>query len=380
VLLRSLHLENILSFGPDGVDLELRPLNVLIGPNGSGKSNLIDVIGLLAAAPRDIQEPLRAGGGLQEWIWKGSRAADPRICVELDASGTPGPSYTLGLDAHSGNVRELMEWRGVVNGRRVTSGVRGFRRVLSWGDEREESRNENKLDVDQSLLSKPHLADGSVVVEAISGAFSEMMLYREWPCGRHAAIRRPQPTDARNDQLAPDGSNLGLVLSALRREPAVKDRLLTALRRLYEGITDFEVIVQGGAVQIFLHEGSRSIPATRFSDGTLRYLCLLAVLCHPTPPALVCLEEPELGLHPDILPGLADLMREASERMQLVVTTHSDILVDTLTDTPESIVVCEKDDRGTQLHRLDADKLRDWLHKYRLGELWISGELGGKRW
>ncbi|MEW6754253.1 MAG: AAA family ATPase [Candidatus Latescibacterota bacterium] len=86
------------------------------------------------------------------------------------------------------------------------------------------------------------------------------------------------------------------------------------------------------------------MPATRLSDGTLRYLALLAVLCHPTPPPLVCIEEPELGLHPDIMPQLAVLLCEAATRTHLVVTTHSDILVDALTDTPEAILVCEKHD------------------------------------
>ena len=138
--------------------------------------------------------------------------------------------------------------------------------------------------------------------------------------------------------------------------------------------------VEAGSVQVFLKEGNVTIPATRLSDGTLRYLCLLAILCNPNLPSLVCLEEPELGLHPDVLPGLADLLREASERCQLIVTTHSDTLVDALTDTPESIVICEKDNGQTKLKRLDKDELSHWLEKYRLGELWTSGELGGTRW
>ena len=93
---------------------------------------------------------------------------------------------------------------------------------------------------------------------------------------------------------------------------------------------------------------------------------------------MICLEEPELGLHPDILPGLADLLREASERCQLIVTTHSDTLVDALTDTPESIVICEKESGQTRLKRLDKKELSHWLEKYRLGELWTSGRAGGE--
>jgi predicted ATPase len=95
---------------------------------------------------------------------------------------------------------------------------------------------------------------------------------------------------------------------------------------------------------------------------------------------LVCIEEPELGLHPDILPSLADLLKEASGRCQLIVTTHSDVLVDAMTDQPESVLVCEKDEKGTSIKQLNAEQLKPWLEKYRLGELWTRGEIGGTRW
>ena len=109
-------------------------------------------------------------------------------------------------------------------------------------------------------------------------------------------------------------------------------------------------------------------------------LCLLAILCDPDPPKLICIEEPELGLHPDILPKVADLLLKASERTQLIVTTHSDILVDAMTDCPEAVVVCAKEHGQTTMARLKADDLSEWLKKYRLGQLWTKGEIGGTRW
>jgi predicted ATPase len=173
---------------------------------------------------------------------------------------------------------------------------------------------------------------------------------------------------------------LGLFLNRLRGNPKAKNALLTALRDLYDGLDDFDVSAEGGTVQVFFAEGDFTIPATRLSDGTLRYLCLLAILCDPEPPPLICIEEPELGLHPDILPKLAELMIAMSERTQLIVTTHSDILVDALTEQPESVLVCEKHNGQSTIQRLDAQKLKNWLEKYRLGELWTRGELGGTRW
>ena len=122
------------------------------------------------------------------------------------------------------------------------------------------------------------------------------------------------------------------------------------------------------------------VPATHLSDGTLRYLCLLTILCHPNPPPLICIEEPELGMHPDIIPTIAEMLVEASTRTQLIVTTHSDTLIDALNDTPESVVVCEKDENGTSMKRLDKKELAKWLEKYTLGQLWREGEIGGNRW
>ena len=162
--------------------------------------------------------------------------------------------------------------------------------------------------------------------------------------------------------------------------PVAKRQILAGLKDLYDGINDFDVSIEGGTVQVFFTEGDFVIPATRLSDGTLRYLCLLAILCDPEPPPLICIEEPELGLHPDILPKLADLFKSASKRTQLIVTTHSDILVDEMTDTPDAVVVCSKSDGVTVMERLDPNSLTEWLKTYRLGQLWTKGQIGGTRW
>jgi predicted ATPase len=193
-------------------------------------------------------------------------------------------------------------------------------------------------------------------------------------------FREPQKADMRNDRLDEDFSNLGLFLSRLRKTPKAKAAILEGLKDLYEGVDDFEPVVEGGSVQVFFSEGDFSVPATRLSDGTLRYLCLLAILCDPEPPPLICIEEPELGLHPDILPKLADLLLFASERTQLIVTTHSDLLVDAMTECPENVIVCEKHDGKSEMHRLKRDDLSNWLAKYRLGQLWTRGKIGGTRW
>lgn len=236
------------------------------------------------------------------------------------------------------------------------------------------------LDVQKSLLGwvkdpvfYPHICQAA-------DALKNIRIYRDWTFGHFAPTRRPQKPDQPSDVLLENAANLGLVLNVLNQDAEAKQRLLETLRGLYDGISDLRVNIERDTVNVYLREGDMTIPATRLSDGTIRYLCLLAILFHPEPPSLVCLEEPELGLHPDILPGLGDLLVAASERCQLIVTTHSDVLVDRLSDTPESVVVCEKHDGQTEMRRLESGDLRHWLKSYSLGELWTRGELGGNRW
>jgi len=87
-----------------------------------------------------------------------------------------------------------------------------------------------------------------------------------------------------------------------------------------------------------------------------------------------------LGLHPDVIPKIAKLLIDASQRAQLVVTTHSESLVSSLSEIPESVVICERVLDGTTLRRLERERLNEWLERYSLGELWAMGEVGGNRW
>ena len=81
--IRTIRLDSILSYGPGTAELPLKPLNVLIGPNASGKSNLIEALSLLAAAPKDLQAPIRSGGGVRDWLWKGASGTATAV---LDAT------------------------------------------------------------------------------------------------------------------------------------------------------------------------------------------------------------------------------------------------------------------------------------------------------
>ncbi len=394
MLIKSIRLTNLLSFGPDTEELELAPLNVLIGPNGSGKSNFIEALGLLKAIPRDLTAPIVASGGIYNWIWRGEPEAS-LACIEtvIDYPQANYPQartlkYRLGFTEKGQRFGLTEEWIGnesAIEDHRKPYfyyELQGTRAVLNYKDGEERQLRPEEFDPEQSILAQRKDPDHYPELTWLGQEFARMRIYREWSFGRQTPPRVPQDAALPNDFLSENGNNLGLVLNKLRRTPSTKQQMQEALCQLYDSVKDFDVVIEGGTVQVFMEEDdiTRTMPATRLSDGTLRYLSLLTILCHPNPPPLVCIEEPELGLHPDILPGLADLIRDASERCQLVVTTHSDVLVDKLTDTPESVVVCDKHDGKTEMQRLDKDKLSDWLKKYSLGDLWTKGGLGGTRW
>ena len=377
-MLRRLKLSGLLSFGPKGVDLPLAPLNVLIGANGSGKSNLLEAIALLRSAPRDLAEPIARRGGPTEFFWKGP---DPAQTFHMEATVDFPPTrelqHVLSVTAGGGPIAVSNERIEVLAGKRRTELVLDSAKPKAEvrdAPARRPMQREPMNSVSNLFLAAPHTE-----LWYLKQQYEAIRLYRNWSFGPDAPIRAPCGAHGRSEFLDEDGGNLALVLSQFFGDH--KQAVLDALRSLYEGIVDFQCPVTGGTVRLILVEkGNRAIPATLLSDGTLRYLCLLAVLLHPQPPPLICIEEPELGLHPDLMPTVSDLMCDASERSQLVVTTHSDVIVDTLTEQPESVVICEKYDGETEMHRLDKDDMAKWLKDYGLGDLWIDGELGGKRW
>ena len=400
--IRTLQLRNLLSFGPDTPPIELGPLNVLIGPNGSGKSNIIEAIDFLRASATDLVAPVRAGGGTEEWLWKGVEALP---VAELDATLTypdgimplrhkisftaVSQRFELIDEAIENNNKRSSEDKDVFFFYRYQRGhpVLSVREANEKGDEngsggRYRQLRREDLAPDQSVLSQRRDPDQYPEITYLGNHYKQLTFFRDGNMGRNTALRLPQPVDQPNDALAEDASNLGLVLSRLSLTGDVKDRIIAQLTQFYDQFKDFLVLVQGGTVQVFFREKNLHHPvsATRLSDGTMRFLCLASILCDPHSTPLLGIEEPEIGLHPDILPVIAEMLIEASQRTQIIVTTHSDILVDALSHVPEAVLVCEKESNATTVQRLDQDRLREWLKEYSLGDLWLRGKLGGNRW
>ena len=409
MLIKKLKLSGFLSFGPGGVDLPMEPLNVLIGPNGSGKSNFLEAIALLRAAPRDISESISRMGGTEEWIWKGPKAPDS-FSIEAWVDYPPGGPlrHKLMMAERSGQpkvINEQVESCQAHGSERETLSYyrppkdKQIALEISRANAEAEQEDSGKKNDEWSAFAVSR--DGTVnfadefhpeqsLLSCIATPlypelwhlkeqYSKIRLYRNWSFGPSPELRRSQSTHDRSDFLDDGGANLFLVLSNFHGE--TKRELVTEMCKLFDGIIGIECSVAGGLMTLHLEESdNRLIPITRLSDGTLRYLCLLSILLHPDPPPLVVIEEPELGIHPDLLPTLSDLLVKASDRTQLIVTTHSDVLVDALNDNPQSMVICEKHNGQTEMRRLDKKEIGEWLEEYRLGHLWTSGELGGNRW
>ena len=395
MFLKSVKLSNVLSFAESEAPVEMQPLNVLIGPNGSGKSNFLEALNLLHFAPNassnsNMLAEMSRGGGMEDWRWKG--CDKDNLYMKIDAIfDSPFNEFDL---------RYVIQFTQVLSNYWISEERieddkpqeendrpnfyfqhQGGKGVLTAPDGTLETLEEEEKSPMSSILATRKDPIRYPQITYLGNMLTNMRFYREWHFGSPSFARLTQRADLPTDRLEADARNMHMVLGRILKDASAKRRFLELLNNLYPDIGDLNMDVNGGTVKVMFQEGDFGMPANRLSDGTLRFLYLLVILCDPNPPgSLVCIEEPELGLHPDVLPIVADLLMEASERMQLVVTTHSDILVDAMTETPEAILVAERAENGTQLRRLDKKDLKVWLKKYRLGEIWTRGQIGGVRW
>ena len=394
--IKQLRLDSLLSFPPGTESFELQSLNVLIGPNGAGKTNVMEALELLRFVPVDFAAAIRDGGGAEEWIWKGEREKKAATIEIVTGDGhsqlsTPtGRSLRYRLEFSSVHTRvevldEAIEDTEPFPGYTEPLFYYRFQRGRPVIKIQEAGKGENRrrrylqrkdLAPDQSVLAQRQDPDIYPEVTWLGRKFKQIHLFRDWTFGRYAPLRRLQLADLPEDRLLPDNCNLALILNQIEHRDLQQFNQL--LKRFFPRFERMSTRVSGGTIQFYLHESGLDlpVPSTRLSDGTIRFVALLAILLSESPPPFICIEEPELGLHPDAVGLIAELLVEASERTQLLVTTHSDALVSALSSQPDAIIVCERPGVGTELNRLESEKLAFWLEEYQLGDLWRMGELG----
>lgn len=406
-MITSLTLRGVLSYGWEPLTLPLQRLNLLIGANASGKSNLLDVLDLLRAIPDDLTQPLARKGGAAAWRHKAATAKpEPTIEYVIEDEQLARPlQHQLRFDESFVLRGETIATRDDHTEEGPFLLLRADEKSLSFKQfspgaadpELEQLSGEDKtfgrFRWDTIRIDHVQLSAGSSMLSAIAGdrfvphltrmatLLRGIQLHQTWAFGPSAAPRQPQPADLPDAALLPDAANLGHVLKRLRQSGDVRTRLRDALRRAYQQVDDVEVSATERVTIYMKEQGYEGVvPASRLSDGTLRWLGLLAILLDPSPPPLVALEEPELGLHPDLIATLAELLREASTRTQLLVTTHSEALVSAFSDHPDDVLVFDRPFEATEARRLPRDTLSGWLQDYRLGHAWMTGALGGRRW
>jgi len=239
--------------------------------------------------------------------------------------------------------------------------------------------HEGSVPDDQMLLSLFGGPFGNPVVLSFRDHLASWGVYHDVHVDQQAPIR--QATVARLEKrVAPDGQNLIRVMHTLYSGDREFKKSLDAAMRAAFG-TDFEELVFPPAadqqIQLRLRWKTlrREQSALDLSDGTIRFLLLFAILASPNTGDLIAIDEPETGLHPAMLPIIAELAVDAARRAQVILTTHSPEFLDAFSHEPPTTTVAQWTDGESHLSIIDGEELRRWLKKYRLGAMLRSGEL-----
>ena len=360
------------------VKMELRPLSVMIGANGTGKTSVLDVLSLLASSAQGkLASSLSDLSGLPSVLTQGS-AEELGFQISMGGAGNGQLDYALSLrpNGHSYEIRNetLIQ---------LTSNLQPFIHLSTHGNYHHPDdfmtpsppRGFNRSET--SLAQVPNFAN---ITDNFRSRLASLTFYHVLNVDPRSPVRLPQ---AMGPATLPgkNGEDLVSCLFYLReterdRFDAVEDSLRAAFPR-FERL-DFPPVAAGTLALAWRERGSaKPLYMHQLSEGTLRFLWLTTLLQSPGLTALTLLDEPEVSLHPQLLSLLADQLREASRRTQIVVATHSDTLLRFL--EPSEVVVLDSTDDGmTTLKRADELDLDDWLKDYSLGELWLNGRLGAR--
>jgi predicted ATPase len=388
------------------VELEMPRLAVLIGPNGGGKSNLLDLLMLMAEAGQgELNRGVNKRGGFRNIAFGFDSSNDVRIEFRFRQLANQIPHTLVRPPSGSAENGPLdINFSVGLRGQGTFFGISEERlRVVSPdgpSDGLEVDRDERRTEFRQRIDSGQMLSEQKSVQvqelaifqvrdpnkykesQAILQQFQEWAFYRDIDVGPESPVR--QPALLRSDiRLLPNGSNLSSVFHAIQQNyPDYWSEILEILKTALPDFVNLTVPADGGDGKVILRwserpfEQQRGVSANLLSDGTLKLLCLIAILKSPTPPPLICIDEPELGLHPDWIELVAELLQDAAMRTQVIVATHSPHIVAKM--KPEQVIVAEKGNGETSLTQLSAEDLGKWLKDFNLAELWLAGHFGGR--
>lgn len=362
---------------------DLTPLTVLLGPNGSGKSTVFDVFAFLAEC---FELGLR-----RAWDKRGrakelkTRGGDGPVTIELKyrEPGYPLITYHLAVDERTGGPVVAEEWL------RWKRGSRGQPfRFLDYHEGKGKAVSGEQPDAQDTRIDVPLKSADLLAVNAL-GQFAEhprVSALRDFITGWYVSYlstdnARGQPEAGPQERMTRTGDNLANVIQYLAEQHGDRlEQIFEVLRRrvpriervLAETMPDGRLLLQIKDAPF-----SHPVLAKFASDGTLKMLAYLLLLYDPAPPPFIGIEEPENFLHPRLLPELAEECRAASDRTQLLVTTHSPFFLNAL--RPGEVRVLWRDEHGyTQTRRAaDLQGVNEFVeHGALLGQLWMEGQLG----
>jgi len=349
------------------MDLELRPLNVLIGANGAGKSNLISFFKML----NEIM-----AGRLQQYIGTSGRAQSllhfgPKVTPQIESR----LEFEIpnALDTYAMRLFHAAGDSLIFADETLSFLQTGYAtpKLVRLGAGHEETRIGQEAD------------KGDATAKVFRHLLNRCRVYHFHDTSLTARVRQyGYVGDSR--WLMPDAGNLAALLLRLREEngAGVYQRIVSTIRQIAPFFDDFDLEPAGpGKTDIILNwrdKGSDQVFGPhQLSDGTLRAVCLITLLLQAESelPELIIVDEPELGLHPYALNVIAALFKKASHHTQVLISTQSSSFLDNF--DPEDIVVVMREGKESKLTRPDPEKLEAWLDEYSLGEVWEKNVIGG---
>jgi predicted ATPase len=352
------------------VDLELGPVNILIGPNGAGKSNFVSFFRMLnrmMMPPGGLQLYVAKMGGASTLLHSGP-GVTPHIVAGLEFRSAGGVAQYCILLSHAAQDTLILAqetFRAVPERVNVDE--------VPWMDLGGGQRESN-------LIRSAHEATSAVGPRATWSFLVDCVVHQFHNTSETARIRQRSPVSD-NRHLSEDGANLAPFLLRIREQhPAHYERITGTVRQIAPFFADFVLEPEGDTLLLRWREFGNDVVfgPHQASDGTLRAMALVALLLQPTNelPAVIILDEPELGLHPRAISILAGLLLGVSSHSQVIVATQSPVLLDHF--EPEQVIVAERDGAESVFRRLDAGKLASWLEEYTMSELWDKNVFGGR--
>ncbi len=346
------------------VEFEVGQLNVLIGANGAGKSNVLSFFDLLGF----IQEKR-----LQLWM-----AQHGRLDRVAFGGAKQSPDFEFALEFGNGS----QGYRAVIA--EGTGGSAYFRSEDTWGT------GTNYQQPFSLPLGQGH-AETRLYDEAVEwpngvaawtlASLSGCKRYHFHDTSASAAVKQSQPTGD-NAELRRDAGNLASFLLRLKEtDPGSLARIVDAVRSVAPFFDHFVLEpdpIRNDQIRLRWRHRDNDMfaDASMLSDGTLRFICLATALLQPNAPAVILIDEPELGLHPYAVHLLAEMLQAVSVDRQIIVATQSVTLLDQL--QLDDVLVADRADGQTVIHRPNTGDLDRWIERYSLGELWEKNLMGGR--